>query len=109
MQNSQADPSATVNVARRRRVAELCCSASDDLAEVGSSRHDDDQSEITARVAFEFKPENYPAGFTPDEALALELEQAAQDPHEYLALPGTSTAVEGRPIADGTHVDSAAP
>jgi hypothetical protein len=57
--------------------------------------------EITARVAFEFKPENYPAGFTPDQALALELEQASQDPHEYLALPRTATAVEGRLIADG--------
>ena len=57
--------------------------------------------EITARVAFEFKPENYPTGFTPEQALALELEQASQDPHEYLSLPRTATAVEGRLVQDG--------
>jgi hypothetical protein len=63
--------------------------------------------EITARVAIKFKPENYPVGFTPDQALALELEQASQDPHEYLALPRTSTA---RPFDPGRpHVDDAAP
>ena len=43
---------------------------------------------ITARVAFEFKPENYPAGFTPDQALALELELASQDPHESWRFRG---------------------
>jgi hypothetical protein len=32
-----------------------------------------------AVVEFEFKPENYPAGFTPVQALALELEQASSD------------------------------
>ncbi|MDB5596311.1 MAG: hypothetical protein JWM36_3272 [Hyphomicrobiales bacterium] len=52
--------------------------------------------QISAVVEFEFKAENYPAGFTPDQALALELEQASSDPHEYIAMPRTVTSVEGR-------------
>jgi hypothetical protein len=52
--------------------------------------------EISTVVEFDFVPDHYPQGFTPQQALALELEQASQDPHEYLALPKAWTHVEGR-------------
>jgi hypothetical protein len=56
--------------------------------------------EIHTQVDFDFKPENYPQGFTPQQALALELEQASQDPHEYLAMPRAMTHVDGRLIRE---------
>ena len=33
---------------------------------------------------------------SPDTALALEIEQASQDPHEYVAMQGALTSVVGQ-------------
>lgn len=54
--------------------------------------------EILTQLEFEFRAENYPHGCTPQQALELELEleQASQDPHEYIAMPDAVTAVNGR-------------
>jgi hypothetical protein len=56
--------------------------------------------QITAMVEFDFRPENYPAGFTAHQALALELEQAACTPHEYVTLPKAAISVQGRLLGD---------
>jgi hypothetical protein len=44
--------------------------------------------EIITTVEFEASSDKYPAGMDPDTTLALELEQASQDPHEYVAMQG---------------------
>lgn len=56
--------------------------------------------EILTTVEFEIAPEKYPAGMDPDTALSLEIEQASQDPHEYVAMQGASTSVVGRLVKD---------
>ncbi|HEY8579037.1 MAG TPA: hypothetical protein VIL72_04070, partial [Beijerinckiaceae bacterium] len=56
---------------------------------------------ISADVEFEFNPRQYPPGTAPDVALSWELEQAAQDPAEYLAMPGAIAEVTGAVLRDG--------
>jgi hypothetical protein len=56
---------------------------------------------IAAHVEFEFNPQQYPPGTSPDVALSWELEQAAQDPAEYLAMPGIIAEVTGAVMNDG--------
>lgn len=41
-----------------------------------------------------------PAGMSPDVALTLELEQAAPDPREYVAMQGAMTSVVGQLVQD---------
>lgn len=40
---------------------------------------------------------------SPDLALALEIEQASQDPHEYVAMQGAMTSVVGQILQDNGH------
>lgn len=51
--------------------------------------------EITATVVFDYDPSRYPEGMSPEEALGLELEHAADEPEEYLAMPHVVTQVSG--------------
>jgi hypothetical protein len=56
--------------------------------------------EIITTVEFEIAADKYPAGMSPDVALALEIEQASQDPHEYVAMQGAVTSVVGQLVRD---------
>jgi hypothetical protein len=56
--------------------------------------------EIITTVEFEIAADKYPAGMSPDVALALEIEQASQDPHEYVAMQGAMTSVVGQLVRD---------
>jgi hypothetical protein len=56
--------------------------------------------EIITTVEFEIAPDKYPTGMDPETALALELEQASQDPHEYVAMQGAVTSVVGQLVRD---------
>jgi hypothetical protein len=51
-------------------------------------------------VEFKIDRDKYPAGMSPDVALALELEQASQYPHEYVAMQGAVTSVVGQLARD---------
>lgn len=56
--------------------------------------------EIITTVEFEIAADKYPAGMSPDTALALEIEQASQGPHEYVAMQGAMTSVIGQLVRD---------
>lgn len=51
--------------------------------------------EITATVVFDYDSSRYPEGMSPREALAIELEHAADEPEEYLAMRNVVTQVSG--------------
>jgi hypothetical protein len=50
---------------------------------------------IAIDVDFDFKPERYPAGTSPEMALSLELGQAASDPAEFAAIEGAAVSAMG--------------
>jgi hypothetical protein len=56
--------------------------------------------EIVTTVEFEVSSDKYPAGMDPDTALALEVENASRDPHEYVAMQGAVTSVVGQLVQD---------
>jgi hypothetical protein len=44
------------------------------------------QIEVTTVVNIPYRPAQYPAGMTPQEALSLEVEELSKDPRELMAL-----------------------
>jgi hypothetical protein len=56
--------------------------------------------EIITTVEFEVSSDKYPTGMDPGTALALEVENASRDPHEYVAMQGALTSVVGQLVQD---------
>lgn len=51
--------------------------------------------EITATVVIDYDPSRYPSNMSPQEALALEIAQAADHPSEYLCTANMMSEVSG--------------
>jgi hypothetical protein len=56
--------------------------------------------DIMTTVEFEIRPDMYPSGMDPDTVVSLEIEQASQNPYEYLAMPAAKTFVTGQLVRD---------
>jgi hypothetical protein len=51
--------------------------------------------EVTTNSDLPYKPTQYPAGMSPEEALTLEIEELSKDPRELLALDNEVVEITG--------------
>lgn len=56
--------------------------------------------DVLTTVEFVIRPDMYPKGMDPDTIVSLEIEQASENPHEYLAMPSAKTFVTGQLVRD---------